>query len=74
MILKIFYCCSFSFRCPLCEGVGVGVGGWEGAWFFYCLECKAGTYSCIFTTATLEVIETWSYLCLFSSLVTIPVE
>ena len=42
MILKIFCCCLFPFRCPLCEGVGGGeVGGeGQGTCFFYSLECK----------------------------------
>ena len=61
----ILYCCLFPFRCH--------VRG-RGACFFYCLESKAGINSCIFTTTTLEVIEGWSYLCLFSFLVTIPVQ
>ena len=38
--------------------VSLGKCQQEGASFFYCLECKAGIYSCIFTTTTLEVIAT----------------
>ena len=73
MVLINFCCCLFRVRYPLCEGAGRRGDG-EGAWFFYSLECKSGIYSCVFTTITLEVIENRSYLCLFSSLVTIPVQ
>ena len=33
-VFENVYFCLFSFRCSLCQG--------EGAWFFYCLECKGG--------------------------------
>ena len=33
-VFENFYFCLFFFRCSLCQG--------KGAWFFYCLECKAG--------------------------------
>ena len=46
----------------------------KGGWIFYCLECKAGIHSCISTSNTLEVIQSWSYFYLFSSLATIPVQ